>query len=115
MAANQTLVSGFHSRLVNRVEVAQGTMAFHFEKPSQFDYRPGQAADVTLTRSEPHGQHFVSGQLNGPAHLTSVDQLEADQLVLHAVGDGVGHDVQNQWPRTELRRRTPARTSRRTP
>jgi ferredoxin-NADP reductase len=31
------------------VEVAEGTMAFHFEKPSGFDFKPGQSADLTLT------------------------------------------------------------------
>jgi ferredoxin-NADP reductase len=35
-------------RLVSREEVAEGTMAFHFEKPSGFSFRAGQFADVTL-------------------------------------------------------------------
>ena len=34
---------------MNRIEVAEGTTAFHFEKPSKFDLKPGQAADVTLS------------------------------------------------------------------
>jgi ferredoxin-NADP reductase len=48
MAVNQMPVSGYHSRLLNRVEVAEGTMAFHFEKPSGFDFKPGQSTDITL-------------------------------------------------------------------
>ena len=35
--------------LIRRVEVAEGTMAFHFEKPSGFSFSAGQSADVTLT------------------------------------------------------------------
>ena len=35
--------------LIRREEVAEGTMAFHFEKPSGFSFRAGQFADVTLT------------------------------------------------------------------
>jgi ferredoxin-NADP reductase len=48
MAANSIPISGYASKLVSRVEVAEGTMVFHFAKPSQFDFKPGQAADVTL-------------------------------------------------------------------
>jgi ferredoxin-NADP reductase len=36
------------SKLVRREEVAEGTMAFHFEKPSGFEFKAGQFADVTL-------------------------------------------------------------------
>ncbi len=35
-------------RLLEKIEVAEGTMAFHFEKPDGFDYRAGQFADYTL-------------------------------------------------------------------
>jgi ferredoxin-NADP reductase len=37
------------SRLMRREEVAEDTLAFHFEKPSGFNFRAGQSADVTLT------------------------------------------------------------------
>jgi len=37
------------SMLMRREEVAEGTMAFHFEKPSGFSFRAGQFADVTFT------------------------------------------------------------------
>jgi ferredoxin-NADP reductase len=37
------------SKLVRREEVAEGTTAFHFEKPSAFSFTAGQSADVTLT------------------------------------------------------------------
>ena len=33
MAASEISVVGYQSRLLSRVEVAQNTMAFHFEKP----------------------------------------------------------------------------------
>lgn len=35
-------------RLVDKVEVADGTMSFHFEKPDGFTYKAGQFADYTL-------------------------------------------------------------------
>jgi hypothetical protein len=36
------------SKLLRREEVAEGTMASHFEKPSGFKFNAGQFADVTL-------------------------------------------------------------------
>ena len=51
MAAKEIPIAGYGSKLLSRVEVAEGTMAFHFEKPSQFDFKPGQSADVTLFES----------------------------------------------------------------
>ena len=49
MPAEEIPVSAaYASRLLNRVEVAEGTMAFHFEKPAGFAFKPGQSADLTL-------------------------------------------------------------------
>ena len=48
MATKEIPIAGYEAKLLSRVEVAEGTMAFHFEKPSQFDFKPGQSADVTL-------------------------------------------------------------------
>src|SRR6266851_7076373 len=48
MATKEIPIAGYGSKLLSRVEVAEGTMAFHFEKPSRFDFKPGQSADVTL-------------------------------------------------------------------
>jgi ferredoxin-NADP reductase len=36
------------SALRNREQIAGGTMAFHFDKPQGFEFRPGQAIDITL-------------------------------------------------------------------
>ena len=49
MATNAVLVAGQASKLTRREEVAEGTMAFYFEKPSGFNFKAGQFADVTLT------------------------------------------------------------------
>ncbi len=48
MAAREIPIVGYESKLLSRVEVAEGTMAFHFEKPSGFKFKAGQFADVTL-------------------------------------------------------------------
>ena len=47
MAAQEIPLVG-QPKLLNRVEVAEGTMAFHFEKPNGFEFRAGQAVDIIL-------------------------------------------------------------------
>jgi len=42
-------MAGQTSKLKRREEVAEGTMAFHFEKPAGFNFKAGQFADLTLT------------------------------------------------------------------
>jgi ferredoxin-NADP reductase len=48
MAAQEIPLPGFRTRLMGRSSVAEGTMAFHFAKPSGFSFKAGQAADLTL-------------------------------------------------------------------
>lgn len=38
----------YQSKLKARDKIAEGTMAFHFEKPAGFQFKPGQYADLTL-------------------------------------------------------------------
>jgi ferredoxin-NADP reductase len=38
----------YEARLEGREEIAEGSMAFHFEKPTGFSFKPGQAIDVVL-------------------------------------------------------------------
>src|SRR5687767_3853269 len=35
-------------RLTEKTELAEGTMAFYFEKPKDFQFQPGQSVDLTL-------------------------------------------------------------------
>ena len=48
MATEAVLMADQKSKLIRREEVAEGTMAFHFERPSGFAFKAGQSADVTL-------------------------------------------------------------------
>ena len=47
-------------RLLGREEVAAGTMAFHFEKPSGFVFKPGQAVDLVLPGAGEERRHAFS-------------------------------------------------------
>jgi ferredoxin-NADP reductase len=46
--AAQEIPLRYEAKLLNRVEVADDTMAFHFEKPPGFEFRLGQSSDLTL-------------------------------------------------------------------
>ena len=48
MATEAVLMADQKSNLIRREEVAEGTMAFHFEKPPGFTFKAWQSADVTL-------------------------------------------------------------------
>ena len=48
-ATEEVMMADQSSKLMRQEEVAEGTMAFHFEKPPEFSFRAGQFADVTLT------------------------------------------------------------------
>jgi ferredoxin-NADP reductase len=48
MAVEETPTTDRGIRLLSRKEIAEGTMAFQFEKPSDFAFKPGQCADMTL-------------------------------------------------------------------
>ena len=48
-ATEEVLMGDQTATLISREEVAEGTTAFHFEKPVGFSFRAGQFADVTLT------------------------------------------------------------------
>jgi predicted ferric reductase len=48
VAAEEIPVSAYASKLLNRADICEGTMAFQFEKPPGFDFKPGQSVDLTL-------------------------------------------------------------------
>lgn len=44
----KTLAITYKARLYKKEQIAEHTMAFYFEKPSDFSFKPGQYIDVTL-------------------------------------------------------------------
>ena len=48
-AARHTSMSTYTARLEAREAVAEGTMAFRFERPNGFEFKPGQAIDLALS------------------------------------------------------------------
>ena len=63
-------------RLQRRQELAHGTMAFHFDKPEGFGFKPGQAVDLVL--ADP-----ALGGTDGARHAFSIVSAPyRDELVL---------------------------------
>jgi ferredoxin-NADP reductase len=48
MATEETPITDRGIRLLSRSEIAEGTTAFQFERPADFDFKPGQCVDLTL-------------------------------------------------------------------
>jgi ferredoxin-NADP reductase len=63
------------STLLGRTDVAEGTIAFQFEKPTDFVFKAGQYIDLTLSASQP-------GPQNGLTHTFSIaSSPSAEKLV----------------------------------
>jgi len=71
-------MASYEVSLLSAEEIAQGTMAFHFEKPPEFTFKAGQAVDVTLLGDAdkvgpPHAFSLVSAPYE--AQLTIATRL----------------------------------------
>jgi ferredoxin-NADP reductase len=64
----------YHSTLLGRTEVAEGTMAFQFEKPNNFVFKAGQYIDLTLSGSQPQ-----LGPSDGMTHTFSIANSPCDK------------------------------------
>jgi ferredoxin-NADP reductase len=58
-------VLGYPSRLLSRTEVAKDTLAFQFQRPRNFLFRPGQFIDLAL-------RGHLTGGSNGLTHTFSI-------------------------------------------
>jgi ferredoxin-NADP reductase len=69
------MMRAYQSTLLGRTPVAEGTMAFQFEKPPDFVFKAGQYIDLTLSGS----QH---GSSNGLTHTFSIASSPFDEELL---------------------------------
>ncbi len=82
----------YTSALRRREEIAQGTMAFYFDKPAGFDFKPGQSVDVVLpdppeTDAEGNGRALSLASAPSDPHLMVATRLRdtAFKRVLRAM------------------------------
>jgi len=76
-STNRKMISmmGYQSTLLGRTEVAEGTMAFQFEKPHGFIFKAGQYIDLTLSGSQ-------AGSSDGLTHTFSIASSPSDEELL---------------------------------
>jgi len=66
------------STLTRREEVAEGTMAFHFEKPSGFSFSAGQFAEC-----DTHWTHWETDAEGNTRTFSIASPPFANELVFH--------------------------------
>ena len=81
-------------RLMKREEVAEGTMAFYFSRPSGFQFRAGQAIDLTLidppkTDAEGDVRTFTIASAPFDEHLM-IATRQRDSAYYHVLRDALG-------------------------
>ena len=82
--------------LVRKEQVAEGTMAFTFSRPAQFEFRAGQAMDLTLIdlpQTDAEGDVRTFTIASAPSTTTLMiatpDEGHRVQRVLHAAAPGL--------------------------
>jgi ferredoxin-NADP reductase len=70
-----TAMIGYPTTLLGRTTVAEGTMAFRFEKPHNFVFKAGQFIDLTISDPE-------SGPSNGLTHTFSIASSPFDEELI---------------------------------
>jgi len=88
-------MAAFESQLTGREEVAEGTMAFHFVKPTGFDFKAGQSMTVALvdppeTDAKGNRRNFsiVSAPFEGELAIATRMRDTAFKRVLKAMPAG---------------------------
>jgi ferredoxin-NADP reductase len=67
-------MSAYQTTLLGRTEVAEGTMAFQFEKPNNFVFRAGQYIDLTISDTQ-------AGPATGLTHTFSIASPPFDETL----------------------------------
>lgn len=89
-------MAAFEAELIERREVAEGTMAFHFAKPAGFQFKAGQSVRVTLidppeTDAKGNARPFSVASAPGEGHLMIATRMRdtAFKRVLKTMSPGV--------------------------
>ncbi len=98
-----TLTSANSSKLTSREEVAEGTMAFRFAKPAGFQFRAGQAVDLTLlnppeTDSEGNTRAFSIASAPFDAELMIATRMRDSAFKRVLRGAPIGMEIKLEGP-----------------
>ena len=96
-------MSTYDLKLKSREEIAEGTMAFHLEKPDGFSFKPGQAIDVVIidpliadAQNNRHAFSIVSAPFE--AHLTVATRLRDSVFKRTLKSLATGSPIQIEGP-----------------
>ena len=73
-------VLGYPSRLLSRTEVAKDTLAFQFQRPRTFLFRPGQFIDLALRGVSGNGAHSLTHTFSIASSCFAFDILLATRM-----------------------------------
>lgn len=90
-------------RLLEKIEVAQGTMEFQFEKPNGFDYKAGQFADYTLldpteTDEEGNTRGFTLSSAPFEPHLACTTRMRDTAFKRVLTASPIGTELELDAP-----------------
>lgn len=91
------------ARLLRRETVAEGTMAFHFDKPDGFDFKPGQAIDLVLG-SERHAFSLVGAPFEPDLAIATRMRDSAYKKALAALPIGAAVGIEGPFGSLTLHR-----------
>ncbi|NYT61887.1 FAD-dependent oxidoreductase [Alcaligenaceae bacterium] len=95
----------YDATLTFRQDVAEGTTAFHFSRPSGFDYKPGQAIDLILapasgnssTEGERHTFSIVSAPFQDELCITTRMRDSAYKRELKSLATGAAVKIEGPF------------------
>jgi ferredoxin-NADP reductase len=73
-------MSVYQTSLLVRTKVADGTMAFQFEKPEHFDFKPGQYIDLTIPDPEDGAESRITHTFSIASSPLSPDLLVTTRM-----------------------------------
>jgi len=73
-------VLGYPSRLLSRTKVAEKTVAFQFQRPRNFLFRPGQFIDLGLPGLPRNGSHGLTHTFSIASSCFASDILLATRM-----------------------------------
>jgi hypothetical protein len=100
-------VLGYPSRLLSRTEVAKDTLAFQFQRPRSFLFRPGQFIDLALRGVSGNGPHGLTHTFSIASSCFASNILLATRMrdspfkrALSALPLGTESAYEDQWARS---------------
>lgn len=96
-------MSAYDTRIEGREMIVEGTMAFHFEKPPGFSFKPGQAMDVVLVEppaTDPQSARHAFSIVSAPfeEHLSITTRMRDSAFKRALKSLAIGSPIRIEGP-----------------